>query len=83
MKITIAAALIAIAGATISASAPAHAAVGVSFDFGNVALGYSDGYYDRDHHWHRWAHRRDADRWRHDHSDMYHGWRHNDRHHHD
>ena len=83
MKLTIAAAAIAIAGATLTMSVPASAAVGVSFDFGNVALGYSDGYYDRDHHWHRWAHRADMERWHHDHADSWHGWRHDDRHHHD
>ncbi len=83
MKLTIAAAAIAIAGATLTMSVPASAAVGVSFDFGNVALGYSDGYYDRDHHWHRWAHRADMQRWQHDHADSWHGWRHDDRHHHD
>jgi hypothetical protein len=82
MKIITAAALVAIAGAAISFSGTANAAVGINFDFGNVALGYSDGYYDHDHHWHRWAHRGDGDRWRHDHRDMYHGWRHDDRHHH-
>jgi hypothetical protein len=66
MKIKIAAALIAITGATLAVCAPAHAAVGVTFDFGNVALGYSDGYYDHDYHWHCWAHRGDSNKWRHD-----------------
>ena len=61
----------------------AHAAVGIHFDVGNVAIGYSDGYYDRDHHWHRWAHRADMEGWRHDHESDWHNWRHNDRHHHD
>jgi hypothetical protein len=31
-------------------------AAGVSIDFGNVAIGYRDGYYDRDHKYHRWQH---------------------------
>jgi hypothetical protein len=83
MKITIAAAVIAIAGATLAMSGTANAAVGVSFDFGNVALGYSDGYYDNGHRWHRWAHRGDGDHYRSMHADNYHEWRHNDRHHHD
>lgn len=82
MKIVTAAALVAIAGAAIGFSGTANAAVGISFDFGNVDVGYSDGYYDHDHHWHRWAHRADMQRWQHDHGDHYHGWRHNDRHHH-
>jgi hypothetical protein len=79
----IAATLIAITGATLAVCAPAHTAVGVTFDFGNVALGYSDGYYDCDHHWHRWAHRGDSYRRRLDHGDNHHGWRHDDRHHRD
>jgi len=83
MKIKIAAAVIAIAGATLGISGTASAAPHVTFDFGNVTLGYSDGYYDRDHRWHRWAHRADMQRWQHDHGDMYHGWRHNDRRHRD
>ena len=83
MKITIAAAVIAIAGATLAMSGTANAASHVTFDFGNVALGYSDGYYDNDHRWHRWRHHADMERWHHDHGDMYHGWRHNDRHHRD
>ena len=83
MKLVTAAALAAIAGAAISFSGTANAAVGINFDFGNVDVGYSDGYYDHAHHWHRWAHRADMQRWQHDHGDQYHGWRHDDRHHHD
>jgi hypothetical protein len=83
MKMTTAAALIAITGAALSLSGTANAAVGVSFDFGNVAVGYSDGYYDNDHHWHHWAHRGDAAHWRGMHADQYHSWRHDDRHHHE
>ena len=64
-------------------SMAAHAAVGIRFDIGNVAIGYTDGYYDRDHHWHHWQHRADMERWRHDHDSDYHAWRHDDRHHHD
>ena len=82
MKIKIAAALMVMTAAGMSMATPSNAAVGVSFDFGNVALGYSDGYYDNGHRWHRWAHRGDGDRWRNEHGDKYHGWRHNDRHHH-
>jgi hypothetical protein len=28
--------------------------VHVTFDPGNVAYGYTDGYWTRDHHWHTW-----------------------------
>ena len=30
-----------------------------SFRIGNVALGYSDGYYDRSHRWHSWRNARE------------------------
>lgn len=60
------------------ASANLASAAGVTFDIGNVALGYSDGYYDNDHHWHRWAHAADARRYRAAHKDQYHTWRHDD-----
>ncbi len=68
-----------IIGATVGT---AEARVTVGFDFGNVALGYSDGYYDNAHHWHNWRRHDDMVRWQHDHADNYHGWRHNDKHHH-
>ncbi len=67
--------------ATIGAGA-AHAA-GIGFRIGNVSIGYSDGYYDTHHRWHRWARRADMDAWRHAHADGYHDWRHDDRRHHD
>jgi hypothetical protein len=51
-------------------SAPAVARTGVSIDFGNVALGYRDGYYDQGHRYHRWA-RRDAMRYRTQYHDNY------------
>lgn len=73
--------LTALAGTLAISSA--HAAVTVRFDMGNVAMAYSDGYYDNDHHWHRWRHHADMARFREAHADMYHEWRHNDRRHHD
>jgi len=83
MNIKLAAALIALTGATLGLSGGANAAARVTFDLGNVTLGYSDGYYDRDHHWHRWAHRSDAEQYRNMHAENYHEWRHDDRRHHD
>jgi hypothetical protein len=81
MKKIICAALL--AGFTVAAVAPAaNAAVGISFDFGNVGMAYNDGYYDNDHHWHHWRHG-EWDRYRHDHPGHYNNWGHNDRHHHD
>ena len=37
--------------------AAARTNVGISFDFGNVAVGYRDGYWDHGHRWHRWNER--------------------------
>ena len=67
----------------------AQAASRVVVDLGTIAFGYSDGYWDRDHRWHRWRHHRDWDRyreerrehayeWRHD-RDRDHGWHDHDR----
>ena len=43
----------------VAAAAPASARAVVSFDFGNVAIGYRDGYWDNGHRWHRWSERPD------------------------
>ena len=45
---------------------PAKAAVDFSISLGNAAFGYSDGYWDRDHHWHTWRNRDEAN-WYRDH----------------
>jgi hypothetical protein len=76
VKIALAASLL------IGTAGAANAAVGIGFNLGNVSVGFSDGYWDNSHHWHRWAHHGDAERFRHDHAAMYHEWRHDDRHHH-
>jgi hypothetical protein len=63
MKHIIKAALIALAlaGGPIVVSVPATAAVvDFSVTLGNAAFGYSDGYWDRDHHWHKWSNRAEA-----------------------
>jgi hypothetical protein len=75
LKIALAAALLAGSVGT------ADAAVGIGFNLGNVSVGFSDGYWDNNHHWHRWAHRADLERYRSAHGDSYHEWRHDDRHH--
>ena len=65
------------------AGAPAMVfAQSVTFDVGNVAIGYSDGYYDSGHHWHKWRHHADLEQYRTAHADSYHEWRHNDKNHH-
>lgn len=46
---------LAIAGAATVAAGPVFAQSAViTFDPGNVAYGYSDGYWTRDHVWHTW-----------------------------
>jgi len=76
------AAILTVLGSALTISS-AHAAVTVRFDLGNVRMGYTDGYYDNDNHWHRWRHHSDLMRFRQAHGDMYHQWRHNDRRHRD
>ena len=44
----------------VTSSAPAFAAVDFSVSLGNVAFGYSDGYWDRDHVWHAWRNKDEA-----------------------
>jgi hypothetical protein len=46
--------IIALAGVPVVANTPAFAAVDFSISLGNGAFGFSDGYWDRDHHWHVW-----------------------------
>jgi hypothetical protein len=74
---------LAFAAATLGSAVTANAAAGISFDIGNVAVGYSDGYMGNDHQYHRWAHASDASRFRAAHKDQYHGYKHNDTRHHD
>jgi hypothetical protein len=69
----------AVAGAALVGGGTANAAnVRARFDIGNVAVGFSDGYYDNDHNFHRWARSSDARRYRVAHKEQYHTWRHND-----
>jgi hypothetical protein len=48
-----------------------HATTGIAFDFGNVAFGYQDGYWDNGHRWHKWRNRGDHDNYRSQHGDNY------------
>jgi len=72
------AAILTVLGSALAVSS-ANAAVTVGFDIGNVALGYSDGYYDSGH---KWRHHADLEQYRTAHADSYHEWRHNDKNHH-
>jgi hypothetical protein len=59
------------------ASAPAMAfAQSVTFDVGNVAIGYSDGYWDRAHTWHAWDKPEYRDNYRAAKGNEYHEWKH-------
>jgi hypothetical protein len=69
---------LAVAGVTLGSAVAANAAVGVSFDIGNVAVGYSDGYMGTDHQYHAWGHHSDAVRFQKAHKESYHGYRHDD-----
>ena len=62
----------------VALAGTARARVTVGFDFGNVGVGYSDGYRDNANHWHKWRRHDDMVRFQHDHADQYHEWRHND-----
>ncbi len=71
-----------IAGTAAIAAVPAaHAAIGISLDFGNVSDAYSDGYWDSGHHWHAWR-AGEWDAYRRAHPEHSHAWRHDDPHHH-
>jgi hypothetical protein len=49
---------------------PAAARAAVALDFGNIAVGYRDGYYDQGHRYHHWG-RSDAARYRGQYHDHY------------
>ena len=71
MKTLLAASLL--CGAGMIASAPASAQPAhFSFRVGDVAIGYSDGYYDRSNRWHRWHHAREREWYRVNYRDRYH-----------
>ena len=71
----------ALVASLLVASVSVGNAAGIGFSIGNVSIGYSDGYWDNSHHWHRWARHDDMVAWQHAHGDRYHEWRHNDRRH--
>jgi hypothetical protein len=48
----------------------------VTFDFGTVAFGYNDGYWDTGHRWHTWGNRSEYNGYR-GHGQNFHGWNHN------
>jgi hypothetical protein len=61
----------------LAAGPPATAqSVSVGINLGGIAFGFTDGYWDRDHHWHRWENARQAAAFRAQFHDHYYGWRH-------
>src|ERR1700690_2342673 len=54
----------------------ATAVVGVSVGFADIGFGYSDGYWDRGHHWHQWANDDERANYRNYQGNHYHDWNH-------
>jgi hypothetical protein len=48
----------------------------VSVDFGNVAFGYQDGYWDNGHAWHQWSDDRHRQSYRNHRGNRYNDWKH-------
>jgi len=67
---------LALASMPVAASAPAAAAADFRITLGNAAFGYSDGYWDRDRHWHKWRNREEARYFRDHFHDHYYAVRH-------
>ena len=55
----------------LASALPAVARPAVTVDFGNIAIGYRDGYRDQNHQYHRWAHPQDARTYRTQHAENY------------
>jgi hypothetical protein len=68
--------VLAIAGTPAVMSGPALAAVDFSISVGNVAFGFADGYWDRDHHWRSWRNREEARYFRTRYPEHYNDYRH-------
>jgi hypothetical protein len=79
-----------LAGATVAMTSPAGAqgvgvglhvgpiglGIGVGDNYGNVAYGYQDGYWDHHHTWHRWQNDDEMNRYRALQGNHYNDWRH-------
>ncbi len=61
----------------LASALPAAAAPAVTVDFGNIAIGYRDGYRDQNHQYHRWAHPQDVRAYRAQHAENYRDMNHN------
>ncbi len=65
----------ALVAGSLMAGVPAVAAE-VSIGVGGIAFGYNDGYWDREHHWHAWQNREEAEHWRAENREHYFAWKH-------
>jgi len=79
MSRIISAAILALAliGGASAITLPAKADnVTVGVGPGGIAFGFSDGYWDRDHHWHAWRNHEEAEHWRAANTAHYYDWKH-------
>lgn len=78
MKYSLASGMTALAfgAALLALSQGAQARAVFSFDVGNVAFAYQDGWWDRDHHWHHWRNHREMVEYQTRYHDHYYDWRH-------
>ena len=77
-KIKAAITALALAGGAFAIAPPAsadHVTVGISVP--TIAFGYSDGYWDRERHWHRWRNHEEAEHFRAENREHYYEWKHN------
>ena len=63
-------------GMALATALPAAAATDIRIGDRDIAFGYSDGYWDREHGWHRWRDQREAAEWRREHREHYYTWKH-------
>lgn len=68
--------------AAFAVAVPAIAQIGLTLNFGDVAIGYRDGYWDGHHHWHHWAHADDYRAYARAHPEHYRDMRHDEDHDH-
>jgi hypothetical protein len=62
--------------AFVSVNMASAADVAVSFNTGDVAFGYNDGYWDHGHTWHAWQQPAHRDAYKSAKDSQYHDWKH-------
>ncbi len=53
-----------------------HGNTALSIDFGTVAFGFNDGYWDTGHRWHTWRNNSERTSYRSNHGSNFHGYNH-------